>query len=106
MQTCACSRNAGSSEKDNIQTQKQKTANQGRTTIKTAPHKIVQSKKYQKSENNQSRDQKDKGRSYQYCSTRRLAFSNTLWSLIIVPPLINFSYLFHPGHSYSNPPTY
>ena len=25
--------------------------------------------------------------------------------LIDVPPLINFSIFFHPGHSYSNPPT-
>ena len=28
----------------------------------------------------------------------------TLWSLIDVPPLFNFSKIFHPGHSYSNPP--
>ena len=35
----------------------------------------------------------------------------TLWCLIDVPPpppppLINFSKIFHPGHSYSNPPGY
>ena len=29
-----------------------------------------------------------------------------LWSLIDVPPLINLSKVFRPGHSYSNPLAY